>query len=387
LGLSGRVPARVDAATKAGLLDLVEQAVEAGWQFRGACRVLELGTVRAYRWLGRRTADELADHRPGGSPLHGLLPDEVAEIVALFHQWGEVDRSHRKLAHRGSYLERVWVSPSSVRRVLAAEGLRLRPLPRPGRSVRKPFPDWVEYTPNSIWIFDTTHFTRTGVAATVIEDLVSRKWLAEIVSAEETSTQVQVVFTQALEREELLGRVTARRDGLVDPTVDDPTRPILLAMSDNGPQMTSGSTREFMALCAIHQHFGRPGTPTDQAWIESLFGHVKAEWPTWPSSATPPSCAPSSPWSASTTTASGCTQGSAMSPLTTSTRPAVRRSARPAKPDSSKPGCGASPTIAPTALPTRPPTPSTTCPRSPAMLANRSGICIANSETGQGSTL
>jgi hypothetical protein len=27
-----------------------------------------------------------------------------------------------------------------------------------------------------------------------------------------------------------------------------------------------------MALMAIAQHFGRPGTPTDQAWIESLFG-------------------------------------------------------------------------------------------------------------------
>ena len=61
--------------------------------------------------------------------------------------------------------------------------------------------------------------------------------------------------------------------------MDDPSRPVLLALSDNGPQMTSGSTREFMALCTIHQHFGRPGTPTDQAWIESLFGHVKAEWP------------------------------------------------------------------------------------------------------------
>ena len=34
-----------------------------------------------------------------------------------------------------------------------------------------------------------------------------------------------------------------------------------------------------MALCAIAQHFGRPGTPTDQAWIETLFGHIKAEWP------------------------------------------------------------------------------------------------------------
>jgi putative transposase len=172
----------------------------------------------------------------------------------------------------------VWVSPSSVRRVLAEQGLRLRPLPRPGRSVRKPFPDWVAYRPGSIWIYDTTHFTRAGVAATVVEDLVSRKWLAEIVSAEETATQVQVVFTDALEREGLLDLIAARHDGLVDLTIDDPSRPVLLALSDNGPQMTSGSTREFMALCAIHQHFGRPGTPTDQAWIESLFGHVKAEW-------------------------------------------------------------------------------------------------------------
>lgn len=56
-------------------------------------------------------------------------------------------------------------------------------------------------------------------------------------------------------------------------------RPILLAVSDNGPQMTSGSTREFLALCAIAQHFGRPGTPTDQAWIESLNGTIKIENP------------------------------------------------------------------------------------------------------------
>jgi putative transposase len=266
LGLSGRVPPRVDQATKAGLLALLEQATGAGWTFRAACGVLELGEVRAFRWLGRRAAGELEDQAPGGSPMHGLLEEEVAEIVRLFEEWGEVDRSHRKLAHRGSYLERVWVSPASVRRVLEREGLRLPPLPRPGRTIRKPFPDWVEYRPGSIWVFDTTHFTRAGVAATVIEDLVSRKWLAEIVSAEETSTQVQVVFTDALEREGLLELVAARQDGLVDPTVDDPARPVLLAMSDNGPQMTSGSTREFMALCAIHQHFGRPGTPTDQAW-------------------------------------------------------------------------------------------------------------------------
>ena len=279
MGLSGRVPPRVDQATKAGLLDLLEQACGQGWTVRAACQVLQVSELRIYRWLGRRAADQLRDHVPGGSPMHGLLDWEVAEIVRLFDEWGEVDRSHRKLANRGSYLERVWVSPASVRRVLERQGLRLRPLPRPGRSIRKPFPDWVEYRPGSIWIYDTTHFTCAGVATTVVEDLVSRKWLAEIVSAEETSTQVQVVFTEALEREGLAALVGGRQDGLANPTVDDPSRPVLLAMSDNGPQMTSGSTREFMALCAIHQHFGRPGTPTDQAWIESLFGHVKAEWP------------------------------------------------------------------------------------------------------------
>jgi putative transposase len=279
LGLSGRVPRRVDAATKTQLLVLIDGAVEGGWTVRGACRLLELGEGRAWRWMARRARDELADKPAGGNPAHGLLPAEVDEIIALFHEWGEVDRSHRKLAHRGSYLGRVWVSPSSVRRVLAGHGLVLHPPPRPGRSIRKPFPDWVEYVPNAIWVFDTTHFPAAGMAVTVIEDLVSRKWIAEIVSGEETSTQIEIVFTDALESEGLLEQVTAIQDGLARIDVDDEARPVLLAVSDNGPQMTSGSTREFMALAAIAQHFGRPGTPTDQAHIESLFGHLKVEHP------------------------------------------------------------------------------------------------------------
>ncbi|MGO0578081.1 integrase core domain-containing protein [Ornithinimicrobium panacihumi] len=43
--------------------------------------------------------------------------------------------------------------------------------------------------------------------------------------------------------------------------------------------MIASHTRKFMAMVAIAQHFGRPATPTDQAWIESLNGTVKAEWP------------------------------------------------------------------------------------------------------------
>jgi len=266
------------------LLGLLAEAVAQGWTASRAAEVLELGRVRAHRWAERAQRGAWEDQRPGGGPVHGLLPGEQGQILAVFEEWGEVDRSHRKLAHRGSYEGRFWASPSSVRRVLSLADKHFRPLPRPGRSARRPFPEWADYTPNSIWIYDTTHFTRAGVAATVIEDLVSRKWLAHIVSAEETSTQVQLVFTDALEREGLMEQVIARIDRpggrpLADPAVDDAARPILLAVSDNGPQMTSGSTREFMALHAIAAHFGRPGTPTDQAWIETFFGHLKAEWP------------------------------------------------------------------------------------------------------------
>ena len=117
------------------------------------------------------------------------------------------------------------------------------------------------------------------MAVLIIEDLVSRKWITTLVSAEETSTQVEVAFTDALAVEGLLGVIDARAESL-PPGAEGPSeKPILLAMSDNGPQMTSGSTREFLALCAIAQHFGRPGTPTDQAWIESLNGHLKIENP------------------------------------------------------------------------------------------------------------
>jgi len=279
--LSGRIPRRVEAVTKAGLLELIDRAVKDGWAHRGACQVLELPERRAWRWRTRRSADRLEDCPVGGNPVHGLLEWEQAEIVALFDEWAETDRCHRKLAHRGSCLGRVWVSPPSVLRVLAAHGRTLRRPKRGGTSRRRPFPAWVTSTKHSIWIYDTTHFRGCdGIGVTVVMDLVTRKWLATIVSAEETSTQVQVVFTDALEAEGLLDEALQRgADGLIDPTIDDERRPVLLAVSDNGAQMTSGSTREFMAMVAIAQHFGRPHTPTDQAWIESLFGHLKGEWP------------------------------------------------------------------------------------------------------------
>jgi putative transposase len=177
----------VDATVKAGLLDLIDDALDAGWSRRGAARLLGLDEDRITRWTGRRAAGRLDDEASGGTPVHGILPGERDAIIWLHERWGSI-KSHRKLAHRGSRLDLVHVSESTVWRVLRAENLLL-----PGRSprepeVRAPWPDWVAWKPNSIWCYDFTHFTRARRVAVAVLDIVSRKWLACLVSAEETST-------------------------------------------------------------------------------------------------------------------------------------------------------------------------------------------------------
>ena len=80
--------------------------------------------------------------------------------------------------------------------------------------------------------------------AFAIVDVVSRRWIDTLVSIEETSTQVRVIFDRALAAEGLTELITPERVELFE---QDPTEPILLACSDNGPQMTSKATREFFA--------------------------------------------------------------------------------------------------------------------------------------------
>jgi len=258
-------------------LKAVDDAVEAGFAHTWACSLWQVSDSRVHRWRARRRdSGTLVDRAPGGHPMHALLPEEIAAVLEVAERWGTVDGSHRKLAHRGSYQQLVWVSPSTFRRVLIEAGLSL-PEPQPrSRSAKKPWPDWLVWEPNRIWIWDATHFTRSRRVCYAIVDMVSRKWIDTLVSVEETATQVQVIFEHALEDQGLLELLTDER---LDLDTDDPRRPILLAVSDNGPPMKAQATRAFMALMAIAQHHGRPHTPTDQAWIETFFGHIKGEWP------------------------------------------------------------------------------------------------------------
>jgi putative transposase len=263
----------VSAETKLELLGLIDGAVKDGWAHTRACRVLDLADVRAHRWRQRlRETGSLEDGRPVGDAVHRLLALEEQAILDLIEEWGWVDRSHRKLAHRGSYTGTVFVSPSTLLRVALKHQVVLPGEPFRPRPVMPALPQ-VPWERNRIWIWDCSHFTRAKRVAYAIVDVVTRYWIAYLLTTEQTTTQAQLLFASALEDQGLLGA-----DGL-PPERDPEDPPILVAWSDNGSEMTAIDTRQFMALMAIAQHHGRPGTPTDQAHIESFFSHLKGDWP------------------------------------------------------------------------------------------------------------
>ena len=200
MGLGGAVPARAGAEVEQLVLDTVDEAVAAGLAHRWATALWRVSDDRVHRWRARRAerGGGLEDRRPGGAAVHALLAQEVDAVLEIAEQWGPTDRSHRKLAHRGSYENSVWVSPSTFRRVLDANGLIVAQAPPRRREPRRPWPPWLVWEPNRIWIWDVTHFGRARRCVFAIVDMVSRRWISTVVSSEESSTQVRVVFDDAL---------------------------------------------------------------------------------------------------------------------------------------------------------------------------------------------
>ena len=160
-GASRPAPARAPAEVKEQALMTIDEAVAAGFAHGWAAALWGVSDDRVHRWRARRReVGTLVDRAPGGNPVHGILAWEVEAVLATAEEWGEVDRSHRKLAHRASYIERVWVSPSTFRRVLAAHGLVLPDPPERAPAGRRPWPEWLAWVPNRIWIWDVTHSGR-----------------------------------------------------------------------------------------------------------------------------------------------------------------------------------------------------------------------------------
>jgi hypothetical protein len=114
LGLSGRVPHRVDAATKTALLGLLDDAIDAGWTLRRACHELELDDVGQsnadlYRELRNTSAYGAAsgDRRSSG-PLIQRSDGRRAWTI-VWPEGTEHAEAHRFLRrHEGSGTQRTY---------------------------------------------------------------------------------------------------------------------------------------------------------------------------------------------------------------------------------------------------------------------------------------
>ena len=217
--------------------------------------------------------------------------------------------------------------PSTFRRVLTAHGLGLpQQAPQPRRA-RTPWPHWLVWEPNRIWIYDVTHFSVARRAVFAIVDMVSRRWIATLASTEETSTQVRGVrhgpYRGGTRR---AAHRRAPRPRRRRPRPADPARGVRQRAGHDlhrHPRLHDAHGHRPAPRPAAHPH--RPGGGSSRS-----SGTSNTSGPTSARSPTQSSSTPSWPASATNTTPCASTKRSATLPPTTNTTIEANPSARPA---------------------------------------------------------
>ena len=163
-------------------------------------------------------------------------------ILDVTERWGAVDRSHRKLAHRGSYQQLVWVSPSSFRRVLVEHGRHpaLNRSPVAVASAGRGRTGWCGRRTESG--FGTSRISPgPGGSGFAIVDVVSRKWIETVgLGWRKPPPRCRLIPPSARWQIEGLETRPAHDDSSASiSTRTTRARPILLAVSEQrGPPMT-----------------------------------------------------------------------------------------------------------------------------------------------------
>ena len=203
-------------------------------------------------------------------------PRNARRSCDLFVAWSDIDGGYRTLAHRSAYENLVWVSPSTLYRTLVGEGLVL-----PARAQRtagppsEPLGDCIVWKRHQMWIYDITHVPPCRPRR--LRHLGRRH--RQMARLPHQRRRVRHTSRSPCSPTRSTPMACGNASTPATPTIDG-DEPILLIMSDVGPQVRAVTSREFWAPCSIAARFGRRGTGrADQAWIETLFGHIKTEWP------------------------------------------------------------------------------------------------------------
>ena len=234
---------------------MIEAIEAAPFSALQACKVLGLGAERFYRW---RTRDSLVDKPPIAKLApHKLLTAEREEIVS--YSLDHPEQRHRELWYNLAREGRVYVSLSSVYRVLKSEDLvPPHSFGKPHREKVKPDPK----KPHEDWMVDITYIPIQSVDwyLIVLLDVYSRYIVGWELSSSMTWREIQRVVDFAIED---LGL----RDSEEKPRLHN----------DNGSQLKAKKLRQWLRELGVLQDFSRPKVPEDLAILERFMRTVKQE--------------------------------------------------------------------------------------------------------------
>jgi transposase InsO family protein len=240
------------------VLSLLDGAAEQGARPEIACGVLGISLRTAERWR-RRPKDLRAG--PSNGPPHQLSAAEKDEIVRLANQPAYRNLSPEqvvaKLAAEGIYV----CSERSLRRVLAERKLdRHRQRSKPATSRHKPR-EYVASEPLRVLSWDITYLKNATVRGSyfflyLFMDIWSRRIVAAQVHEVQSTELAADLLVDLSETHQL-----------------DTEKVVLHA--DNGPPMKGSTMLATLHALGITASFSRPSVSDDNAFVESLFRHLK----------------------------------------------------------------------------------------------------------------
>lgn len=252
---------------KLEILAVIQTSRQQGVSVRRSCVILAIEHRRIIRWQHRaRQGQGLANRTPGPQdPLHRMLPEEIAQIVAMAKSQEYVDLSHRILAVTAWDKGLFQASFSSVYRVLKEQNLMTARSPGGAHNGHSKAPVRKELTgPNQRWCWDISYLMTFQKGVYLYLYLLLDEWSRKAI-------QWRISWQQTTEEARLL-----LEGGLVEQNILDlpeDQRPEIL--NDRGRQMKA---KPIQRLCEDHgmpQLFARPRTPNDNPFIESAFSTVK----------------------------------------------------------------------------------------------------------------
>jgi len=249
----------MSAHDKRGILALVANS---GLPCRRALAELGLPRSTYYRWLKRQREGRLED-RKGGSliPWNKLRPEEGERILAEARASPEL--SSRELALRLVDMEEMYVSESTVYRLLKREGL-IRPAEIKGFKAGKEYHRKTK-RPNQLWATDCAHIRVIHwgwyYLITVMDDY-SRFILVWDLKSDMAAGSLIDVVQQAVDL-----------TGMTDVPVEDRT----VLLSDNGPGYLSRQFNDYLNLVDIKHVVASPYHPQTNGKIERYHRSIKGE--------------------------------------------------------------------------------------------------------------